>query len=38
MVALPASYYGFVALTILAYALTVQAAKWAYICSFKSWL
>jgi hypothetical protein len=38
MVGLPPSYYGFVLLTILAYAATVQLAKMAYIKAFGSWL
>lgn len=38
MVPLPASYYGFLAATVLAYAVTVQLAKLAYIRAFKSWL
>lgn len=38
MVPLPLSYYGFVAATVLAYTVTVQLAKMAYIRAFRQWL
>lgn len=38
MVALPPSYYGFLAATTLAYCVTAQLAKMAYIRAFRSWL